>query len=93
MGRQWLHAKRLVTGLKKGKTNSKLVRDIALAARMGGADPAMNARLFVAIEKAKKESVPKDAIQRAINKGAGVGDDKLTSNTSSMKAERRITCP
>jgi transcriptional/translational regulatory protein YebC/TACO1 len=38
----------------------------------------MNARLFAAVEKAKKESVPKDAIQRAINKGAGVGDDKLT---------------
>src|SRR3954447_21021405 len=78
MGRQWLHAKRLVAGLKKGKTNSKLVREITLAARIGGADPAMNARLFASIEKAKKESVPKDAIQRAINKGAGVGDDKVT---------------
>jgi YebC/PmpR family DNA-binding regulatory protein len=77
MGRQWLHAKRLVAGLKKGKTNNKMVRDIALAAR-GGADPTMNARLYAAIEKAKKESVPKDAIQRAINKGAGIGDDKLT---------------
>jgi YebC/PmpR family DNA-binding regulatory protein len=76
MGRQWLHAKRLVAGLKKGKTNNKLVRDISLAAR-GGADPTMNARLYAAIEKAKKESVPKDAIQRAINKGAGIGDDKL----------------
>jgi YebC/PmpR family DNA-binding regulatory protein len=76
MGRQWLHAKRLVAGAKKAKTNTKLVRDIALAAR-GGADPAMNARLAAAIEKAKKESVPKDAIQRAINKGAGIGDDKL----------------
>jgi transcriptional/translational regulatory protein YebC/TACO1 len=37
----------------------------------------MNARLFTAVEKAKKESVNKDAIQRAINKGAGIGDDKL----------------
>ena len=52
--------------------------EITLAAKLGGADPAMNARLFTAVEKAKKESVPKDAIQRAINKGAGVGDDKLT---------------
>src|SRR3954471_458681 len=78
MGRQWLHAKRLVAGLKKGKTNSKLVREITLAAKIGGADPAMNARLFASVEKAKKESVPKDAIQRAINKGAGIGDDKLT---------------
>src|SRR6478672_6939169 len=78
MGRQWLHAKRLVSGAKKAKTNTKLLRDIALAAKSGGAEPAMNARLFTAIEKAKKESVPKDAIQRAINKGAGIGDDKLT---------------
>jgi len=44
---------------------------------MGGADPAMNARLFTAVEKAKKESVTKDAIQRAINKGAGIGGEKL----------------
>ncbi len=77
MGRQWLHAKRLVAGLKKGRTTGKLVREISVAAKMGGADPAMNARLFTAVEKAKKESVTKDAIQRAINKGAGIGDDKL----------------
>jgi len=77
MGRQWLHAKRLVAGLKKGRTTGKLVREISVAAKMGGADPAANARLFTAIEKAKKDSVTKDAIQRAINKGAGVGDEKL----------------
>jgi YebC/PmpR family DNA-binding regulatory protein len=77
MGRQWLHAKRLVAGLKKGRATGKLVREISVAAKMGGADPAMNARLFTAVEKAKKESVTKDAIQRAINKGAGIGDDKL----------------
>ena len=77
MGRQWLHAKRLVAGLKKGRTTSKLTREVSVAAKMGGADPAMNARLFAAVEKAKKESVTKDAIQRAINKGAGIGDEKL----------------
>lgn len=77
MGRQWLHAKRLVAGLKKGRATSKLVREISVAAKMGGADPAMNARLFTAVEKAKKESVTKDAIQRAINKGAGIGDEKM----------------
>ena len=77
MGRQWLHAKRLVAGLKKGRTTGKLVREISVAAKMGGADPALNARLFTAVEKAKKESVTKDAIQRAINKGAGIGDEKL----------------
>jgi len=77
MGRQWLLAKRLVTGLKKSKTNTKAVREITIAAKIGGADPAMNARLFAAVEKAKKESVPKDAIQRAINKGAGIGGEKV----------------
>jgi transcriptional/translational regulatory protein YebC/TACO1 len=77
MGRQWLHAKRLVAGLKKGRATSKLVREISVAARMGGADSAMNARLATAVEKARKESVSKDVIERAIKKGAGGGEDKL----------------
>ena len=77
MGRQWLNAKRLVAGLKKGRSTGKLTREISVAAKMGGADPTMNARLFTAVEKAKKESVTKDAIQRAINKGASVGGEKL----------------
>ena len=77
MGRQWLHAKRLVAGLKKGRTTSKLVREISVAARMGGADPAMNARLATAVDKARKESVAKDVIERAIKKGAGLGGEKL----------------
>ena len=77
MGRQWLHAKRLVAGLRKGRATSKLTREISVAAKMGGPDPTMNARLFTAVEKAKKESVTKEAIQRAINKGAGIGDEKL----------------
>src|SRR5271169_4219925 len=64
MGRQWLHAKRLVAGLKKGRTTGKLVREISVAAKMGGPDPDMNPRLFTAIE-------------RAINKGAGIGGEKL----------------
>jgi YebC/PmpR family DNA-binding regulatory protein len=77
MGRQWLHAKRLVAGLKKGRATSKLVREISVAAKMGGPDPTMNARLATAVEKAKKESVSKDVIERAIKKGAGTGDEKL----------------
>ena len=77
MGRQWLHAKRLVNNLKKGKTNAKLVREIMVAAKMGGPDPAGNARLFAAVEKARKESVSRDVIERAIKKGSGTGDEKL----------------
>lgn len=78
MGRQWLLAKRMVAGQKKGKTTVKLIREISVAAKMGGPDPDMNPRLFAAIEKAKKESVPRDGIERAIKKGAGIGDEKLT---------------
>jgi YebC/PmpR family DNA-binding regulatory protein len=77
MGRQWLHAKRLVAGLKKGRATAKFVREISVAAKMGGPDPGMNSRLFAAVEKAKKESVNREAIDRAIKKGAGIGSEKL----------------
>jgi YebC/PmpR family DNA-binding regulatory protein len=77
MGRQWLHAKRAVASLKKGRANAKLVREIMVAAKMGGADPDLNARLATAVEKARKESVSRDVIERAIKKGAGVGEEKL----------------
>src|SRR5690349_1342630 len=77
MGRQWLHAKRLVAGLKKGRATSKLVREISIAAKLGGADPGANARLAAAMEKARKESVAREVIERAIKKGAGTGDEKL----------------
>ncbi len=76
MGRQWLLAKREVASLKKSKSTGKFVREITIAARQGGADPATNSRLFAALEKARSESVSKDVIDRAINKGAGIGEDK-----------------
>jgi YebC/PmpR family DNA-binding regulatory protein len=77
MGRQWLHAKRAVASLKKGQKTGKLVREIAVAAKMGGADAESNARLAAAVEKARKESVSRDVIDRAIRKGAGTGEEKL----------------
>lgn len=77
MGRQWLHAKREVANLKKGQVVGKLVKEIMVAAKMGGADPDSNARLFAAIEKARRASVTRDVIERAVKKGAGVGDEKL----------------
>ena len=78
MGRQWLQAKREVANLKKGQAVGKLVKEIIVAAKLGGPDPDGNARLAAAVEKAKKQSVTRDAIERAINKGAGVGADKST---------------
>lgn len=77
MGRQWLHAKRQEAGLKKGRATGKLVREISVAVRMGGPDTDMNARLAAAVEKARKESVAREVIERAIRKGAGTGDEKL----------------
>lgn len=77
MGRQWLHAKREVAGLKKGQLVGKLVKEIMVAAKMGGPDPAGNPRLTAAVDKARKASVSRDVIERAIKKGAGVGDEKL----------------
>ncbi|HVV72588.1 MAG TPA: YebC/PmpR family DNA-binding transcriptional regulator [Verrucomicrobiae bacterium] len=77
MGRQWLHAKRAVASMKKAQATGKIVREIMVAAKMGGGDPEGNARLAAAVEKARKESVSRDVIERAIRKGAGTGDDKL----------------
>ena len=77
MGRQWLHAKREVASLKKGQVVGKLVKEIMVAAKMGGGDQDGNARLFAAVEKARRQSVSRDVIERAIKKGAGVGEDKL----------------
>ncbi len=48
-----------------------------VAAKMGGADVEANARLAAAVEKARKESVSRDVIERAVKKGAGVGEEKL----------------
>jgi len=77
MGRQWLHAKRAIVNLKKGQVVGKIVKEITVAAKLGGSEPASNARLFAAVEKARKQSVTRDVIERAIKKGAGIGDDKL----------------
>src|SRR5258706_8349986 len=77
MARQWLHAKRPVVSFKKGQATAKLVREIMVAAKLGGADPDLNARLFAAVDKARRESVSRDVIERAIKKGAGIGGEKL----------------
>lgn len=77
MGRQWLQAKREVANLKKGQVVGKLVKEIMVAAKLGGPDPAGNARLFTAIEKGRRENVTRDVIERAIKKGSGTGDEKL----------------
>jgi YebC/PmpR family DNA-binding regulatory protein len=62
------------TDAKRGKLFSKLSRAITVAAREGGPDPGMNIALANAVEKAKAESMPKDNIERAIQRGSGGGE-------------------
>jgi len=77
MGRQWLQKKREINANKRAKITSKLVREITVAAKMGAPDPSMNPRLAVAVEAARKQSVPNDVIDRAIKKGSGKGSDTV----------------
>jgi len=60
---------------KRGKLFTKLARAITVAARDGGGDPDGNPTLATAVQKARDASMPKDNIQRAIDRGAGVGSD------------------
>jgi YebC/PmpR family DNA-binding regulatory protein len=60
---------------KRGKLFTRLGREIMLAAREGGHDPETNSALRLAIDKAKDANMPKDNIERAINRGAGIGDE------------------
>lgn len=60
---------------KKGKVFSKMAREIIIAARQGGGNPETNARLRLAVDKAKAMRVPMENIERAIQRGAGGGDE------------------
>ena len=63
--------KKANTDAKKGKVFTKLVKEIAVAARMGGGDPDGNPRLRLAIDKAKEVNMPQENIKRAVMKGTG----------------------
>src|SRR3989449_9860469 len=64
--------KKVVIDAKRGKLFAKLIKNIEVAARTGGADPDGNPTLYDAIQKAKKSSVPNDNINRAVKRGAGL---------------------
>jgi YebC/PmpR family DNA-binding regulatory protein len=70
---KWANIKhrKAATDAKRGKIFTRLIREITVAARMGGADPAMNPRLRLAIDKATDQNMPKDTIERAAKRGAG----------------------
>jgi YebC/PmpR family DNA-binding regulatory protein len=64
--------KKAVVDAKRGKLFARLIKNVEVASRTGGADPAGNPTLFDAIQKAKKSSVPNDNIDRAVKRGAGL---------------------
>jgi YebC/PmpR family DNA-binding regulatory protein len=64
--------KKAVVDAKRGKLFAKLIKNVEVAARTGGADPDGNPTLYDAIQKAKKSSVPNDNIDRAVKRGAGL---------------------
>jgi YebC/PmpR family DNA-binding regulatory protein len=63
--------KKAVIDARRGKLFAKLIKNIEVAARMGGGDPAGNPTLYDAIQKARKSSVPNDNIDRAVKRGSG----------------------
>jgi len=74
MGAQWKARHKEIAANAKGKIFGKLAKEIMVAAR-SGADPDLNSRLRLVVEQAKKVSMPKETLERAINKGAGLLDD------------------
>ncbi|MBM4053750.1 MAG: YebC/PmpR family DNA-binding transcriptional regulator [Planctomycetes bacterium] len=69
--------KKGIADAKKGKVFSKISRMITMAAKKGGGDPNMNPKLELAISKARIANMPKDNIERAIQKGTGTGGDNV----------------
>ena len=62
---------------KKGKIFTKIARELTVAAKIGGGDPASNSRLRLALDKARAANMPKDNVERAIKKGTGEGNDQV----------------
>ena len=76
MGAQWKAKGKELAANARGKLFGKLVKEIVVAAR-NGADPAANSRLRLVVEQARKVSMPKETLERAIKKGAGLTDEPV----------------
>jgi len=81
MGAQWKQKWRELANDQKGKVVGKITREIQVAVKLGGPSPEFNARLAAAIAVAKKQSVTRDTIERAIAKGSGTGPDAVNYQT------------
>ena len=77
MGAQWKHAGQQANANKKGQIIGKLTKEIIVAAKMGGDNLESNFRLRAAVESARKASVTRDTIERAIKKGSGKTDETV----------------
>ncbi|HRK01663.1 MAG TPA: YebC/PmpR family DNA-binding transcriptional regulator [Oligoflexia bacterium] len=77
MGAQWKQAGREQNANKKGIIIGKLAKEISVAAKLGDPNPENNPRLRMAVEAARKHSVTRDTIERAIKKGAGLLDEQV----------------
>lgn len=81
MGAQWKNQSKSANAAQKGAIVHKLTKEIQVAAKLGQPDPDYNPRLRAAIEAAKKQSVTRDTIERAIKKGAGLDKDAAQFET------------
>jgi YebC/PmpR family DNA-binding regulatory protein len=80
MGAQWKQKGKQASAVAKGKIFSKLAKEIIVAAKHG-ADPSSNAHLRALVESAKKASMPRETLERAIKKGAGLLDEAVQYDT------------
>lgn len=78
MGKAWKNAGKAEVADARGRLFTKLAKEISMAAK-SGADPTTNAKLRMAVEQAKKASMPRDTLERAIKKGAGLLNDGSAS--------------
>lgn len=78
--------KKAVIDARRAKSFAKLIKNIEVAAKLGGADLSGNPTLFDAVQKAKKTSVPNDNIERAIKRGAGISGDAVEYSTIMYEA-------
>lgn len=80
---KWANIKRRkgAQDAKRGKMFTKLIKELTVAAKTGGADPEANARLRLAIQNAKGANMPKDNIERAISKGTGADSEDYIETT------------
>jgi YebC/PmpR family DNA-binding regulatory protein len=79
------HKKALIDG-RRAKLFAKLIKNIEVAARLGGPDIDGNPTLYDAVQKGRKSSLPNDNIERAIKRGSGIGDDAVQYETIMYEA-------